>query len=464
MSPYPFCVRGLHSLALVATCLLLWGCPEGQNQLIEPQATAAPGGSRIFVFVAEARDPNLGDQTGTDGGAVSSYELGADGYLPGGPPLSSLPLVNPRRLAVHPALPVLYVATRSQIVRLDITDGQLSSPCPEADPVFLSPPCATNPRGLDEPLDMAVGRSEDGTYTLYVAETGQPGNSPDPSRIAAYPLGEAGELPGFPGSRGTGQEVVQFEGVTVAGEFVWGADTSGLRLYRFERDADGSISEPLPTPSPINFATPTPEPTPEPTPDGGDPTPEPTASPEPSPTPAWFQANFPGRVQARMKIDPAPGDPIGVVYATQQGQQRLANWLIDEFGDLPEDPDSSSPTQGLYNAFVISPDRTRIYGALFQDGRLASYALDEQGLIDRSTQTLTVANAASYPTGVAWLEYTPPDGTTEKVVFVSLGGYGRVDGYLVEEDGGLADLPFTSTQPRRDTFPADVALKVLPDR
>ncbi len=437
---------------LLSAALALWGCPDGQSRFIPPQATAAPGGSRVFVYVAEAANPDLGTNSGTEGGAVSAYQLGADGLLPGGPPLSSVDLVNPTRLAVHPALPVLYVATRSQIVAFDISDGSPRSLCGEIDqPLELSPPCATNPRGSNRPFDMEVAIADDGTYTLYVAETGQSGSLDNPSRIGAYPLGDGGELPGYAASQGTSAGIVQFEGVAIDSLYAWASDTAVQRMYRFPREADGSLPAEAPTPTPINFPTPTPSPTPV----EGQPTPEPT------PTATFFLVNFPGRVDVREFPDPPPGGDVGVLYAVEQGAQRLGAWTIDEFSDLPAFPNSESPIQGFYNSILIPPDRSRIYGALFQDGGVSSYTLNETGMIVASSETLTFTAPASYPTGLAWLEFTPVGGDTERVVFVSLGGLGRVDGYRVTPNGGLQDRPFTSTEPRPGTFPADVALKVL---
>lgn len=436
---------------LLAAGLFLWGCPDGQSRFVPPQATAAPGGSNIFIYVTEATNPSVG----TDGGAVSAYQLGADGLLPGGPPLSTFPLVNPRRLAVHPALPVLYAASRAQIVAFDISDGSLRSLCPDAEGEALAPPCATNPRGNNTIFDMMVGANDDGTFTLYATETGQAA-SDNLSRIAAYPLGENGELPGFAGSEGTGSDVVQFEGVAVSSLFVWGSDTNVQRMYRFMREADGSLPGDAPTPTPINFPTPTPSPTPG----EGDPTPTPT--PTPTPAPDFFLVNFPGRVHVRDFPNPTPGGRTGVLYAVEQGSQRLGAWQMNEFYDLPDFPNSESPIQGFYNSIAFRPDYTRIYGALFQDGGIASYRLDDNGNIIDSSENITLTNPASYPTGVAYLAFTPSGSDAREVVFVSAGGLNRVDGYRVQSDGSVESEPFTSTEPRDGTFPSDVAVYVVP--
>lgn len=438
-------------LVLVA-CLFTWGCPNGESLYIPPQATAAPGGSNVMVYVAEAQDPVVG----TEGGAVSAYRLGADGLLPGGPPLSTVQLVNPRRLVVHPVLPVLYVATRAQIVAFDISDGTLQSMC-GGEGAALGPPCATNPRGNNTQFDIAVGANEDGSFTMYAAETGQPGSNDNPSRIAAYPLDDDGGLPGFAASQGeTNNEVVQFEGLAVSSLFVWGSDTSVQRMYRFMRDSDGNLARISPTPTPINHPTPTPTPTPT---DGG---PTPTPTPEPTPSPVFFLVNFPGRVEVREFPEQTPNGNWGILYAVEEGAQRLGAWQINEFYELPDFPNSESPIRGFYQSIVISPDRTRIYGALFQDGGITSYRLNEFGNIQPESESLTDPNPASFLTGLAYLEFTPQGSGPTKNIFVSAGGLGRVDGYRIQADGSPADRPFTSTEPRDNTFPSDIAIRVFP--
>ena len=59
-----------------------------------------------------------------------------------------------------------------------------------------------------------------------------------------------------------------------------------------------------------------------------------------------------------------------------------------------------------------------------------------------------------------------PTGT---ILYVSQGGYDRVDGFRIRSDGGLPDEPSTSTAPPTDaegrsvsTFPDDVAIVPLP--
>ena len=92
------------------------------------------------------------------------------GFLPGGPPSASVTVVNPRRLVRHPELPVLYVASASQILAFDITDGGLVSLCGPGG--GAAPPCATAAVPGSNPVDMKFLRNSDGNYLMYVVERG----------------------------------------------------------------------------------------------------------------------------------------------------------------------------------------------------------------------------------------------------------------------------------------------------
>ena len=132
-------------------------------------------------------------------------------------------------------------------------------------------------------------------------------------------------------------------------------------------------------------------------------------------------------------------------------------------GDLARDPSSESNTRGIYNSILINelalPNR-RIYGAAFQNGQVDSFELQPDGNIIDNTLSATFANTSSYPTGLALLQLTPTGGVPTRTLFVSVGGFNRVDAYAVNEDGTLPQLPFSSTEPQTDTFPADVLVYV----
>jgi 6-phosphogluconolactonase (cycloisomerase 2 family) len=435
-------------VGVAVLCLAVWGCPSGESRFIPPGPTAAPGTSSIFVYVAEATNSEFG----TNGGAVSAYQLGADGLLPGAP-FSTVPAVNPRRLLVHPALDVLYVATLNQILAFDISSGALASLCDDPG-TGLAPPCATIARTQSNPFDLAIAQSEEGGFVLYAAEGGDPFNTAaTPTRVAAYPLGSAGELPPFPTSIGLGEFSVQFQSVALGEVGLYAGDAGASIVNLFYLGTDGSLPLSAPTPAPINQPTQTPSPTP---------TPGPTevATPTPTPTPIAFAVNAPGRIAFVDLPNPVEGGPTQAFYSVEQVRARMASFPIDEFGFL-QNRSSESRDVGFYNSILIDPSRTHIHGVAFNVGRVDTYTLLPDGNIDDSSLSFTFEDAAAYPTGIAYLAYTL-NGSPQQVVFVSKGGLNRVDAYEVLADGTLASRPFTTTDPRQDSFPSDVTVNVLP--
>ena len=429
------------AVLLAITALAASGCIDGKSRDIPPAPTAVPPGASIFVYVAQARAPQLG----TDGGAVVVYQLGADGFLPGGPPLTSVSVVNPRRLVRHPELPILYVASANQILAFDIDGGRLESLCgPDGG---LAPPCATAAVPGSNPVDMKFLRNADGNYLLYVVERGGGNNIEALTRVTAYELGSNGELPAQPSSQVQTGNALSYQGAEVTPEYAYVADAGQSNITRFPLQADGNLPNPVPTGTPL-----TPTPTPEP---------EPTPTPDPSPSPTAWRAPNPGRmIQAVGSL--GDGQTQTVLYTVLQGRGRIGASPIDANGDLPKDPTTESNTRGIYNNIIV--DRfsvpTRIYGAALQNGQVDSFQIDTDGNIIDDTLSATFANTASYPTGLALLEFTPAGGTPSRTLFVSLGGFNRVDAYAVNPDGTLPELPYSSTEPMNDTFPADVFVYV----
>lgn len=433
-------------LFTIAAICGLCGCIDGKSRAIPPAPTAAPGGSQIFVYVAQARDPELD----TDGGAVSVYRLGSDGFLPGGPPEATATVVNARRLARHPELPVLYVAGANQISAFDISGGGLVSLCGPGG--GLAPPCATDPRPGANPVDMTFLRTDAGDYVLYVVEQGGGSDLDTPTRLAGYPLGANGELPAQATSQAQTIDSIAYQGAAVTQEFAYVGDVGLSNITRFPVGVDGSLPDVPPTPTPL-------VPTPVPTPTQVDPTP----TPLPSPSPTAFRAFAPGKIiQAAVEPVATPGTASSVLYVVQQSRRRIGANPIDEFGNLGEDPSSESDTRGIYNAIVVdqfaSPNR--IFGAAFQNGQVDSFAIGSDGNIIDNTLSATFANTSSYPTGLALLAMTPVGSPTMRTLFVSLGGFDRVDAYAVNPDGTIAQRPFSSTEPMSGTFPSDVLVYV----
>lgn len=431
------------AVLLLFTTFAAVGCIDGQSRDIPPAPTAAPPGSEVFVYVAQARDPDLG----TNGGAVSVYRLGSDGFLPGTPEASQT-VVNPRRLVRHPELPVLYVAGANQVLAFDISGGGLVSLCGAGG--GLGPPCATEARPGSNPVDVKFLRNDAGNYLMYVVEQGGGSNLDTPTRLAAYELGASGELPSLASSQAVTSDATFYQGAEITPEYAYVGDVGQQVIVRFPLQSDGNLPNVPPTPSPL-IPTPTPP----------DPTPEPTATPLPSPSPTAFRVRAPGKI-IQAAGEPFPGGTQTVLYVVVQARRRIGAEPIDEFGNLPENPTSESNTRGIYNAILV--DRfstpTRIYGAAFQNGQVDSFAIQADGNIIDDTLSATFANTASYPTGLALLESTPAGGSPQRTLFVSVGGFDRVDAYAVNADGTLPELPFSSTEPQTGTFPSDVLVYV----
>lgn len=428
---------------LVITALAASGCVNGQSRDIPPGPTAVPPASSVFVYVAQARDPDLG----TNGGAVSVYRLGADGFLPGGPPEASVTVVNPRRLVRHPELPILYVASASQILAFDISGGGLVSLCGPGG--GLAPPCATAAVPGSNPVDIKFLRNVDGNYLLYVVERGGGNNLDTLTRVVAYELDSDGGLPSQPSSQVQTTNALSYQGAEITPEYAYVGDAGQSNITRFPLQSDGNLPNPVPTPTPL-----TPTPTPEP-----DPTPTPDASPSPT---AWRASN-PGRIiQAVGSLGEGQTQPV--IYVVEQGRRRIGAIPIDSDGNLPKNPTSESNTRGVYNSIIVDQYVTpsRIYGAALQNGQVDSFQVDADGNIIDNTLSATFANTASYPTGLALLDFTPSGGAPSRTLFVSLGGFDRVDAYAVNADGTLPELPYSSTEAQTGTFPADILVFVAP--
>jgi len=445
------------AVLLAITALATSGCIDGKSRDIPPGPTAVPPGSSIFVYVAQARDPQLG----TNGGAVSVYRLGADGFLPGGPPEDSATVVNPRRLVRHPELPVLYVASASQILAFDISRGRLDSLCGPAG--GLAPPCATAAVPGSNPVDMKFLQNPDGNYLMYVVERGGGNNLDTFTRVVAYELGSQGELPAQPSSQAQAGDALSYQGAEFTPAsvqrpgYAYIGDAGQSTITRFQLQADLNLPDPAPTGTPL---TPTPTPLPDPTPD-------PTPSPDPSPIPTAWRAINPGRmIQAVGAL--GDGQTQTVLYTVLQGRGRIGASPIDASGALPQNPTSESNTRGIYNNIIVREFlvegtpmiKRRIYGAALQNGQVDSFEVDTDGNIIDDTLSATFANTASYPTGLDLIQFTAAGGTPLRTLFVSLGGFNRVDAYAVNADGTLPELPYSSTEAMNDTFPSDVLVYV----
>lgn len=446
-------LRRLPAILIVATALFVGGCLSHDPLVVPPGPTAAPPGADLYVYVAEGRDDILGEF----GGAVSVYQLSANAEFVEGGPLASIALVNPRRLAKHPELDVLYVLGLNQIFAFDISGGGLRSLCGDASDT-LSPPCATAPRPGANPLDLVVRQAVDMNWVLYVVDGGIPGDQLTPTRVGAYPLDENGGLPALASSLARNLNSQLYRGLAIAGHDLYAGDSNLSEIDRFEIADDGAlpITPPTPTPTPSPAPpTPTAVPTASPEPTPG---PEPTPTPLPTPTPdRWY---VPGPQRLKMGAIPGTDPAQQILYAVTNRIQRLSSYILDEEGQLSDTPATGQQIDGFYQDLIVSPDNTRLFGAAFQIGRIDAYMLDENGNIVPESLVMTAEDPSGYPTGLAWLTFTDTSGDEQHRLFVSQGGFDRVDAYRVLTGDRVAEDPSTSSPPKPDSFPTDVLVFV----
>ncbi|MFM7737289.1 MAG: hypothetical protein ACKPBU_15075 [Alphaproteobacteria bacterium] len=448
-------------LAILLSCLALQACPNGQSRIIPPAPTAAPGAGATWFYVAEANAPGFE----TFGGALSAYRVGDDGLLPADP-VVSIPVVGARRVVKHPELPVLYVAGANQVFAFDITDGEPVSLCGPS--VTLAPPCATDPAFGSNPLDITFAKSRD-TWFLYLTEGGRGQSTDYITRLAAYPLGDRGELPGQATSEVSNFNSTNYRSAQVYPDIrrAYIADTGSSVIWTYQLSDDGNLPEPPSTPVPIG-GTPTPTPTP---------TPAISATPSPSPTAvcAWAPGRMATLERPTDRECPAPAVPAAscptpipggekLLYVVQVTQKRMSVYYVPSdpalSGYLQKNPQSESNTRSPYNAFVFDPCGNHVYGAAYTSGQIDVFAIDEYGCFVDGPESSSFSDPTSYPTGIAWATLRAPGGGLRDAVLVSVGGLDRVDAYGVTPDGTIDSRPFSSTGPRKGTFPADIATYV----
>jgi hypothetical protein len=302
------------------------------------------------------------------------------------------------------------------------------------------------------PVDIKFLRNSEGNYLMYVVERGGGNNLDTLTRVVAYELAPDGGLPSQPSSQVQNSNSLSYQGAEITPLYAYIGDAGQSNIGRFPLQPDGNLPDPVPTGTPL-----TPTPTPEP---------DPTPTPDPSPSPTAWRASNPGRmIKAEALFAPTPGvDPTTgtVLYVVEQGRRRIGANPIFANDDLSKNPTSESNTRGIYNSIIVdqfaSPNR--IYGAAFQNGQVDSFQIDTDGNIVDDTLSATFANTASYPTGLGLLDFTPTGGSPSRTLFVSLGGFDRVDAYAVNADGTLPELPYSSTEAIKNTFPADVLVYV----
>jgi hypothetical protein len=436
-------------LMVLALTLLVSGCLSHDPLSIPPGPETPPPGANIYVYVAESRNEALENF----GGAVSVYPLGANGEFVEGPATASLPATNPRRLTVHPELDVLYVLTRNQVRAFDISGGGLQSLCQTPD-TELRPPCATAPRPGSNPTDLTVRQADTGEWLLYVVEGGIPGDGALNTRVSAFPLDERGGLPEFAATAARNPNSQLFRGMAFSDIYLFATDNAVQSIDRFEVEPDGKLPLTIPTPTPDGQQTPQPTAEPTPTPPGQTPAP----TPEPTPTPPQWYIPRPQRVRLGDAV--AEGLPRQLIYVISQNARRIFSYPLTSEMDVEPEAAQTPRIDGVYEDLLLDPANRYLHATAFQMGRIDSFVLQADGMIDSTTASRTLDNPASYPGGMEWLTFTDASGEVQRRVFVAQGGLNRVDAFPVEADGSLRAEPATSSQPKRYSFPTDVAIFV----
>ena len=360
---------------------------------------------------------------------------------------------NPRRVIVNPTDPtLLYVATldRVQVVRLQAGGG---SAC--IDETLSDQEVKPDAQDSD-PVDMVIDPSI-GNGILYVAERGV-------DRIDAYTIAPDGTLPPIPTSCIVGGGNAEFSALTpmTAGFFAAGG-SSDIEVHA---RVQGQF---LPEPDPNASATPAPAPTVAPSPAPGE-TPGPSVpSPEPSTCINAGLVSTPlttigGAIVTNMFFVPSPSTPIGEIFVSEEVSQRLFTFPVNADGTINDNDTSQTKRAGVYQRMLphLHSGGSVLYASVFNEGRVDVFRL-ENGLLPDESFSRTAEDPHALPVGMVIDE---PTGT---ILYVSQGGLNRVDGFRIQPDGGLVDVPATSTALPVDakgrefeTFPDDVAIVPLP--
>lgn len=465
--------RSVAPVALVAAALLVSACAGGGKDrdftLPEGAELDTVRSDNVLVVVeahnecdhdgsciqAPAGPCHLG-KGNTRG--ISIYRLGASGLLFGNSASGATPEQriatddNPRRVVVNPNdSSILYVATkdRVQVVRLRAGGGSACIAEVTSDEEVVP--------GADEsdPVDMVVDPSF-GNGILYVASRG--GN-----RIDAYPIADDGTIPPLPTSCIVGGGNSDFAALAPLGDGFFAA--GGAVQIEIHPRVQGQF---LPEPDPQATATATSAPTPSPTP-GPDDTPAPSV---PSPqTTTCLDARLVSTpisvigaaLVTQMLFDTSVSAPLGQLFIAEEVSERLFTFPVNADGVISDSDSSNTKRAGVYQRMLRHRHGAAevLYSSVFNEGRVDAFLL-ENGLLPDATFSRTAEDPRTLPVGMV----VDPTGT---ILYVSQGGYDRVDGFRIRSDGGLPDEPSTSTAPPTDaegrsvsTFPDDVAIVPLP--
>jgi hypothetical protein len=451
------------AVALLMT-LAIGGCGGGggddEHTFDLPPGTAfdAEAGDRLLLVVEsqnECRDkgtcaaspvpgatPGLAGCDVGDGNTrgLSLYRLGTTGLFlrdpanPGAaaPPEQTIATAdNPRRIIVHPNDPSLvYVATdtRIQVFRLGAAG---TSRCiaqtlseHEADP---------GARDDLDPVDLAFDPTF-GNGILYVAGRGS-------NRVDAYPVAADGTIGVVPTSCVIADANSEFTALDViTTDFVAASGRTRIDIYRREAGL-------FPPPTPAPFATPT-----------------------PGPSPGCFGVQLitepASSIGAAIVTDtffsPSANAPLGQLFVSEEVSRRIFTFTVDATGTIDGNETSDTDDEGFYQTMLRrdSTASSPLYATVFQEGRIAAFQL-QNGLLPKSPINQTARDPKTLPNRLAI-------DTTNGLLYVTQSGAGRIDAFRIQPNGGLENLPVTSSEPVTvngrvlDSFPSDLAIIPAP--
>jgi hypothetical protein len=146
----------------------------------------------------------------------------------------------------------------------------------------------------------------------------------------------------------------------------------------------------------------------------------------------------------------------GILYAIEQDDRRIVTFTIQGGGRLPNKPDSKTKTRQAY-AYLLLDGEDRLYATAFNEGRIDLYLIPPGGLFTDSPRQSEVAHTwsdtASFPT-----QMIIQDG----ILYVSQMGIGRVDAYVLGNDGAPPEFPSSSTFALDDSFLNAISMGFFP--
>ncbi len=444
--------RGRVSLATIALAFAVASCGGGggKNRSFQlPAGTEfdATPSDRVLIAVETHNECTAGEcvaptDTACELGAgnvrgLAIYRVGSTGLLVGNgdPRAGAAPEAliatadNPRRVIVHPNDPtLLYVATRKRIQVFRLA-GAGGSRC--IDQTLAEKEVVPGVKEDLDPIDVLIDPTVGTNGVLYVGSRGA-------NRLDAYTIADDGTIPDVPTSCAVAPNKTEYAAVTLASSgFIVAAGRTSIDIY--ERRNGQFLPRILPTTGEMDAAC------------------------IDAHSVSTTTSSIGGAFVTDLLFVPTPDVPVGRLFIGEEVSRRIFTFQIDSAGVIGGNDTSSTKRLGVPQNLlkVDRPDGSVLYASVFNQGRVDVYRL-EDGLLPSRTFSRTAEDPDALPVALT----ADPTGS---VLYVAEGGLGRVDGFRIQPDGGLADLPATSTGPLQnstgdtvDSFPNDLAIVALP--